>query len=242
MSLKSQKVLEVPVTISSKENILEEVENYLKLAREGIGNRKKEINPLVIFTPNPEIIEYAQGDSSLKKVLSNSDINLPDGMGVVWAVNRGQEEKITRISGVDMIKDIVSVGGKQHVTIGLIGGKNGVALKASKCLAQGVQNARFEVFEVGEILFDKNTEDRMQNTDKKNLNSEFSVLNSKIIDDCMRWIQTKKIGILFVALGFPKQEFFINSLEYRIQNSEYRNPLVPLLPVWGIFAVRVLKK
>jgi N-acetylglucosaminyldiphosphoundecaprenol N-acetyl-beta-D-mannosaminyltransferase len=50
----------------------------------------------------------------------------------------------------------------------------------------------------------------------------------------MRWIQTKKIGILFVALGFPKQEFFINSLEYRIQNSEYRNPLV-LMSVGGSF-------
>ena len=41
MSLDSKKILEIPITISSKENILEEVEKYLKRGQWAMGKRKK---------------------------------------------------------------------------------------------------------------------------------------------------------------------------------------------------------
>ena len=93
MSLKSKIIIGVKITIASQHEILEEIEKYLA-KREKNGGK-----PLTIFTPNPEIIMYAQKDQIFKEIVNTAQINLSDGAGVVWAVKKLHGVKIERIAG-----------------------------------------------------------------------------------------------------------------------------------------------
>ena len=44
--------------------------------------------PHQICTVNPEFIMTAQSDVEFKQILQHSAVNLPDGMGVIWAARR----------------------------------------------------------------------------------------------------------------------------------------------------------
>lgn len=211
MRLSSHSILDIPITTSSEDDILKNVKDFLNSPVSGS-------NPLVIFTPNPEIIESAQSDPSLKKILQEADIALPDGWGVVWALRLRLRVKITRITGADMMEKLLKKVKDQTITVGLLGGKSGVALSSAKCLQNSYPSLTFEVFEVGEVSIES-----IQNTV-----SSIQYDYQKLIE----WIKKKKINILFVALGFPKQEYFVHDLAYRIPNTGYDKPLV-LMAVGG---------
>ncbi|OGG13990.1 hypothetical protein A3D77_03325 [Candidatus Gottesmanbacteria bacterium RIFCSPHIGHO2_02_FULL_39_11] len=251
MSLDSKKILEIPITISSKENILEEVEKYLKRGQWAMGNGQKKEDPLLIFTPNPEIIEYAQTDPEFKNILNTAEINLPDGAGTVWAVNHSYQEKITRITGIEFMLDLCGLARKETIRIGLIGGKGEVALRTSECLQRIYPGLKANVFEAGEIKMSNITTlpagrqfqiSKLQpgHAELVSASSEDkSQIPNQVRDDIeniIHWIEEKKIGILFVALGFPKQEYFIENVKYQMSNvkSDKEKPLV-LMAVGGSF-------
>lgn len=249
MSLESKKILGIPITLSLEKNILEEVKKYLKngqwatcLAGRQVDNAQIKPHPFIIFTPNPEIIEFSQKDPELKRILNSSDINLPDGIGVTWAVGRQYGTKINRISGIDMMEKLVGIAADKSVRIGLLGGKKGVALSAAKCLLKKHPGVQIEVFEAGKL------ESRIKNKELRSekgnieLNSYFIILNSegkrideeKYFDSLLKWIEQKQISILFVALGFPKQEYFIQMLNAQCLMNKMEKPLV-LMAVGGSF-------
>src|SRR3972149_12092680 len=122
MGLKMSEIFGIGITTDSRKNILEEVEKYLSEFRIQYSEfSKKAIKSLVIFTPNPEIIMYAQKNPDFKKTVRSAQINLPDGAGVVWALFKRFRIKISRISGADFVQDLVMTAVKKRNTIGLIG-------------------------------------------------------------------------------------------------------------------------
>ncbi|MBI5620430.1 hypothetical protein HY949_01495, partial [Candidatus Gottesmanbacteria bacterium] len=75
MSLHATKIFGISVTVSSKKEILEEIQKYL------LGNPKSEIRnpkqgakPFVIVTPNPEQIVLAQNDKHFAEILNQTDV------------------------------------------------------------------------------------------------------------------------------------------------------------------------
>jgi N-acetylglucosaminyldiphosphoundecaprenol N-acetyl-beta-D-mannosaminyltransferase len=237
MQLKSKKILGVDITVESKENILEYVRKYLIEAPSSkYQAQKKTVKPLVIYTPNPEIINYAVKNPDFKKAVNTAQISIPDGAGTVWALKKQYKMKIPKITGVDFMDDLCKMSSEYAVTTGLIGGGKGVALKTLKCLREKYPKLKGMVFE--EIKMEvgsKKSEVGNKKNIKFNDNQKISgfdfngkeISSEKYFAKLAKEILRKRIRILFVALGFPKQEYFINQLKLEI-------PLI-LMSVGGAF-------
>lgn len=124
-------ILGVQVSNQSEADNLEYIRKYLQgnKATRQQGNKVGR-KPLVIFTPNPEIVVYSQKDKTFKKLVNTAQINLCDGWGLVWASQVLDKGKLTRITGVDFAEKLAELASKEAVAIGLIGGRPGIALKA----------------------------------------------------------------------------------------------------------------
>ena len=236
MGLKISEIFGIGITTDSRENILEEVEKYLSEFRIQYSEfSKKAIKPLVIFTPNPEIIMYAQKNPDFKKTVRSAQINLPDGAGVVWALFKRFRIKISRISGADFVQDLVVTTVKKRYTIGLIGGREGLALKALECLQKKHKNLVGWV-ENGPEIEIRNSKPEIPacrqagETNSNDKNSNFQNYVKNITEKIIK----EKTSIIFVGMGFPKQEWFINEVSCQLSVVSCQHPVV-LMAVGGTF-------
>lgn len=71
---KYKQILEVRVVSTS-------IDRLLTVVTKKVVEKRK----ISIFTPNSEIILHAQADRNYKKTISQSDINIPDSVGVILA-------------------------------------------------------------------------------------------------------------------------------------------------------------
>ena len=106
MTLNKAIILGVPVNSSSGDLLLEEITNLAS----------KKGHKSIIFTPNPEFLVEAQKDQRFKELLNKSDINLPDGIGLVWAGKVLGEQICMRVSGADVVEELLEKGNKQQAT------------------------------------------------------------------------------------------------------------------------------
>lgn len=206
MSLRSQNLLNVKITTSEKNIILEEVRKYLKRVYSLQSTvYSKEEKPLVIFTPNPEIVEFAQKDETFRQIVNSVQINIPDGQGICRAIKKLYKMKIARISGTDFMLDLCKLAQKDSVTIGLIGGRGTVAVETLECLQKKLPGLKGKVLEIGEVEI---RDLGLPAGEAGNL--------SNLLEKTTVWILKQKIDILFVALGHPKQEYFISELSKQL--------------------------
>lgn len=138
----------------------------------------------MIFTPNPEMLMVAEDDAEFSKILNDSDMNIPDGNGIVWASKRLNNPLSERVAGFDFIHKIFECGEVNPISFYFLGSKSGVAEKA----AANIQNNFSGVTVVG-------THD-----------GYFAVEEER---ELVESINKLKPDILLVALGAPKQERFI---------------------------------
>jgi len=156
------------------------------------GKVKTTSEKIFIITPNPEIIMYASTHPAYKKILNSADLALCDGVGVLVAGMLLKRPFKERIAGVDMMEKLCEMSVKNVMNIGLFGAGLGVAERAAKCLREkypGIEIA-FAVSELDELMSKSSKEKKSNNNDLK-----------KIIPS---------VDLLFVALGFPKQEEWIS--------------------------------
>ncbi len=177
-------ILNVQITTDPKQEITKQV-------AVAIANRQK----LTIFTPNPEIIALASKTPPYQELLNTADIALADGVGLKIAYFlRHPFSKIpfSIIHGVDFMLELCRKAEINSWSVGLLGGRNGAAEKTRVALLR-----RFPKLKVTYVYGDfeymqQNLELRM-----KNLDSRFKIPNSHL-------------DILFVALGSPKEQIWIN--------------------------------
>lgn len=179
MSLSNQKIIGIRVTTSKKETILEEVKKWLN---------EKGGKPRIIVTPNPEQVVLAEREKHVANILNQADVALPDGIGVAWAVG------VPRIAGVEFMEDLVRLAAKRGDTIGLIGGRAGLAVKALECLKAKYSGLRGWTFEPGLV----------------------SLGDLGNLSDLGEKIRKTNTRLVFVGLGAPKQEFFIEALSRQL--------------------------
>lgn len=253
MGLTSGKILKISITFSPKEKILEEVKKYLFRPsgdeRLASVRRKK---PLVIVTPNPEQVVYAQSRQKFADILNWADVALPDGIGISLAAKvlratsteRGDRACVQRIPGVEFMQDLIGISNKQGVRIGLIGGRGGVAIQALECLQnmypklEGWAETGPEI-EVGKketlriMSYGKmfNSSSLLPNTNPMLRSEDATKAYVVKIIEKMKKAHTQ---ILFVGLGAPKQEYFIARLARQLQTSPVPYSIV-LMSVGGSF-------
>jgi N-acetylglucosaminyldiphosphoundecaprenol N-acetyl-beta-D-mannosaminyltransferase len=156
------------------------------------GKVKTTSEKIFIITPNPEIIMFASTHPAYKKILNSADLALCDGVGVLVAGMLLKRPFKERITGVDMMEKLCEMSVKNAMNIGLFGSGPGVAERAAKCLREkypGIE-ITFAVSELDELMSKSSKEKKSNNNDLKKI--------------------MPSVDLLFVALGFPKQEEWIS--------------------------------
>jgi N-acetylglucosaminyldiphosphoundecaprenol N-acetyl-beta-D-mannosaminyltransferase len=91
----------------------------------------REKMPHQLCTVNPEFIMTAQSDAEFKQILQHSALNLPDGIGVVWAARRLGHPLRERVAGSDLVGLIANRAQVTGWRIFLLGAAEGVAERAA---------------------------------------------------------------------------------------------------------------
>jgi len=87
-----------------------------------------------VITANPIMIMSALEDAKYESMMKKADLIVPDGSGVVWAANKGGEPVTERVTGFDLLHELLRVGEKHHWKIYLLGTSQEIIEAAAKKL------------------------------------------------------------------------------------------------------------
>lgn len=138
-----------------------------------------------VYTPNSEILMAAYKDENFKEVLNKSDLLTADGIGVVYASRILKNEISERAAGYDIACELLERVKGTSYKVFLFGGKPGVAETAKEKLEEKYHGIN--------ICGTRNGYFKPED-------------EAEIIDE----INESGADILFVCLGAPKQEMWIN--------------------------------
>lgn len=147
----------------------------------------------LVVAINPEKLMKAKDDPELKALLTRAEFQIPDGIGVILASKLQKGNIKSRVTGVDMMDRIVREAARTGKSIFLYGAKPGVAEQAANKLIETYPD-----------LIVAGTQDGYEKETQKVINK----------------INAAQPDILFVAMGSPKQELWIE---------EHRENLHPIL-------------
>jgi len=88
--------------------------------------------PRQVATVNPEFIVAAQSDAVFRDILNRAALNLPDGVGVLWAARRLGQPLRERVAGVDVTERIAQRASREGWRIFLLGAAEGVAQRVAE--------------------------------------------------------------------------------------------------------------
>lgn len=138
-----------------------------------------------VVTINPEIIESAKKTKKLKTVIDEAQLVVPDGTGIQLAL-RMKGIKQERIPGIDLSVELLEKAESLGFSVALIGAKQHVLEKAETAIRKNLPNLRICYSHNGYFTAEK----------EETIINELSILRP---------------DITLVALGSPKQEFFIKN-------------------------------
>lgn len=160
-----------------------DIENLtFEQAKEKIINFIKQNKKSIITPINPEKIIKSLKDEKLREVLKKSNLLLPDGYGIIIAsIILGKRIK-ERITGIDMFESLLDYSNKNNLSVYFLGTESSILNRVIERIKKEYSGIKIAGFHNGFFSDEKD------------------VLNDLV---------NKKIDILFVAMGSPKQEFFI---------------------------------
>jgi len=173
-----------------KFDIVNEVEAIEKL----MGFLEQDTSLKKVYTPNPEIVMIAQEDRELFRILSEADLVLADGIGVIIASKIKGLGLKDRVTGVDTMDKILKYCGQNRKSIYIFGGKPGVAEIACSNIEKQYKGIRIAGQHHGYV----------------SVEDENEVINA---------INESETDVLFVCLGAPKQEKWIDKNKDRLNCS-----------------------
>ncbi len=159
-------------------------------------------HPGQIVTINPEMISTAAKNPDFSKIITNSQLVVPDGIGVEIGLKL-LGWRIKRIPGIELGKALIVKFSKEGKSIAMIGAKPEIIEKA-------IQNLKSEIPQLNIVY----SHDGYFSEDEEVLNQAAEA----------------KPDLVLVALGSPKQEFFISELKQRL-------PQAVLIGLGGSFDV-----
>ena len=173
-----------------------------------ISHRTEQKSSTVIFTPNTQILLDAQSSPRNLLLLNSADINIPDGIGVLLAskILGGIIKK--RISGIELGEALLALAEKKGYRVFLLGAKKGVAKKAKKALKKHYPKLKICGTHHG----------------------YFSEEQSFLV--CQK-IRCASPHILFVCLGSPRQELWIDNHRRQLPTVRVFMGLGGALDVWS---------
>ena len=89
-----------------------------------------------VATANLDFWLNSQNDVHLHRIIAGCSLVLPDGMPLVWISRLLGKPLKERVSGADLVPQLAELSAKKGYGIYLLGGKPGVAERASKVLQE----------------------------------------------------------------------------------------------------------
>ncbi len=139
-------------------------------------------------TPNPEIVWLARKNTRLKQALNGADLVVPDGIGIVYAAKILGTPLPSRVPGIELASGLLKRMAETSESVYLLGAKPGVAERASERLKEQYPGLR--IVGTGDGYFRE---------------------DAPVIER----INACRPRLLFVCLGFPRQELWM--AEHRAQ-------------------------
>ncbi len=235
--LPQENLVKIPVTTVEYDSILKYIEKYLKVAQQKHKIRSVSTSkPLVIFTPNPEQAVYAYRYPWFGELMKKADVTIPDGVGLVLAAKiLGVGRIRRRIPGIEMAEALAALAEKQRVRIGLIGGTDGLAERAYKCLWKSYPT----LVGWGKDVLQMHVDEDEITEDASRLRSVTTGRHRQSLDRYMTGIANSvirsKTRVVLIGLGAPKQELFALDLASLLSARGY-GPVV-IMVVGGAFDV-----
>lgn len=143
-----------------------------------------------IVTANPEIVLYARKHPAYAKVIRQADYITADGIGIIIGSKILQRPLPERVTGFDTMKQLLAIAEKLQKSVYFLGAKADVLQAVLKAVKKNYPHLIIAGAQDGYF------------------NQELPVAQA---------IQQTKPDIILVALGFPKQEIFIQKY---YQNSQ----------------------
>lgn len=144
----------------------------------------EEGTPHHIITANAEIIYRGLNDKKLSRTLNKAHLVTADGSGVVWAARQLNNPVPERVTGIDLLHAICNKAQEKEWKLYFLGAAPGVAEKAVLKVLEMYPDCHIVGYENGYFSQEEEPE---------------------VIEN----IKKAEPDILFVALGAPKQEFWI---------------------------------
>ena len=146
-----------------------------------------------IVTINPEMISEARKNKEFSEIVEHADLVVPDGIGVEIGL-KILGHKVRRIPGIELGRALIVKFSDENKTVAFVGAKPEVVESAVKMLRTDIQNLNVVYFHDGYFK------------------------DANIIMDSL---YQAKPDLVLVALGSPKQEFFIAEMKTRLPNSTF---------------------
>ena len=140
--------------------------------------------PHQIVTANAEIIYQASKNEKMRNIINNAQMVTADGSGVVWASRQLGEPLEQRVTGIDLVNSICERSAQDKWKIYILGSAPGVAATAAMNIRDKFPGCNI-------------------------VGTHHGYFNAKEEKQILAELEQLKPDVLFVALGAPKQEYWI---------------------------------
>jgi N-acetylglucosaminyldiphosphoundecaprenol N-acetyl-beta-D-mannosaminyltransferase len=142
-----------------------------------------------IVTANAQFYVLAEQNQAFRRCLNAADYICADGMPIVWACNRYGKTTVPRIAGVDLIEEVCRQGASDGLRVFLLGGRPNAAAKTAAILEERYKGIKIAGVSCPPFGFEKKVD---------------------TLQPVLEQIAASESHIIFVGLGAPKQELFID--------------------------------
>jgi N-acetylglucosaminyldiphosphoundecaprenol N-acetyl-beta-D-mannosaminyltransferase len=174
-------ICDIPVDVLTMSETIDLIDNSIL--------EERSLHHVVV---NAVKIVNAQKDKTLKESIVNCDIINADGQGIVWASKLLNMPLPERVSGIDLMEEIIKLAAKRKYKIFFLGAKEEIVTKVVKVYSNKFGEEIIAGYRNGYFL--KNDEE---------------IIAQQISDS--------NAQILFVAISSPKKEIFLNTYKSLIK-------------------------
>lgn len=194
--------------------------------------QKRADHPFFVATPNPEMILECNNNKTFAKTLSKTDLNIADGIGILWASYFLKKvEKTNRNFWINIkwITSLVKIATAPHKIRSVLPERvTGTDMMQAICQKVTPETKIF-LLGAGEGVA-KTAAEKLQKFRKLNIVGTFSGnADIKQEKNILKIINEAEPDIVFVAFGAPKQEFWIE------RNLAYLTTAKVVMGVGGAF-------
>jgi N-acetylglucosaminyldiphosphoundecaprenol N-acetyl-beta-D-mannosaminyltransferase len=152
-----------------------------------VAHAKAGGKPVFVTTANAQHIVLLDQDKRLREIYDRADLVVPDGISLLLAARLHGRSLQERVAGVDMFQTLCGLAADNSLHVFLLGGRPNSADLTAGVLKQRWTSLRISTY-CPPLGFEK---------------------TARGLEETARAIGAAKPDLLFVALGAPKQEYWI---------------------------------